>query len=367
MVASSSAEHLTKVKTVMHFGLFHLMQKRDPALTSADVYHDLLDRVRLAEDIGMTHSWIAEHHFTDYCLAPSPLAVIAWLAGQTKRMLFAPGILVLPLYEPVRLAQEIASVDIMCDGRLELGIGIGYQDYEFRGFRHSLEENGARAVEVLDIIETALATGELSYDGKHHKISDLKLALKPTKPHLTTYLAGATSHPALPQRAVQKGYIPFVYNGFSPFDMVESIRERYDELAREQGVDEKTIGMAIERFVYVTDSKSDARWAAENFRYTARAARSLRFDYVELEGTTIKDLPFEGEPSVDEIIANGIIGDAETCAEKIVDEMRRARLSHYACLIGVGAMEQTKVLRSLERIGAEVMPLVEKTIETQNT
>ena len=69
-------------------------------------------------------------------------------------------------------------------------------------------------------------------------------------------------------------------------------------------------------------------------------------------------MPFENEPSLDDIIANGIIGDAETCAEKIVDEMTRARLSHYACLIGVGAMEQARVMRSLERIGADVMPLV---------
>jgi alkanesulfonate monooxygenase SsuD/methylene tetrahydromethanopterin reductase-like flavin-dependent oxidoreductase (luciferase family) len=129
--------------------------------------------VRLAEDTGMTYSWIAEHHFTDYCLAPS--------------------ILVLPLYEPVRLAQEIASVDLMCEGRLELGIGIGYQDDEFRGFRRGLEENGTRAIEVLDIIETTLATGELSYDGEHDEIRDVKLALQPTKPRLTTYLAGATS------------------------------------------------------------------------------------------------------------------------------------------------------------------------------
>lgn len=350
----------------MNFGLFHLMQKRDPALTPAQVYQHLRERVQVGEDIGMTHSWVAEHHFTDYCLAPSPLSVIAWLAGQTKHMKFAPGILVLPLYEPVRLAQEIASVDLMTDGRLELGIGIGYQDYEFRGFRRSLSENGARAMEVLDIIENALATGDLSYEGEYYQIRDVQLALEPINPRPPTYLAGATSHPVFPRRAVRNGYVPFVYNGFNPFDMIVSIRERYDELAREEKVDPQTIGMAIERFVYVTDSKSDARWAAENFRYTARAARSLRFDYVELEDTTIKDLAFEGEPSLDDIIENGIIGDAETCAEKIVDEMQRARLSHYACLIGVGAMDQAKVMSSLERIGADVIPLVNKSMGTPN-
>src|SRR5262249_7227640 len=152
------------------------------------------------------------------------------------------------------------------------------------------------------------------------------------------YLAGATRHPVFPRRAVKQGYIPFVYNGWSPFDVILSMRATYDQIAKEEGVDPLSIPMAIERFVYVTDSKADAIWAAENFRYTARAARSLRFNYVELEGTTIKELPGQDDASIEDIIKNGIIGDAETCAAKIVDEMKRARLSHYGCLIGVGAM-----------------------------
>ncbi|MFO0997831.1 MAG: LLM class flavin-dependent oxidoreductase [Alphaproteobacteria bacterium] len=344
----------------MKFGLFHLTQKRDPALTPKQVYQDLLDRVRLAEDIGMEHSWVAEHHFTDYCLAPSPLTAIAWLVGQTKRMKFAPGILVLPLYDPVRLAQEIAMVDLMADGRLELGIGFGYQEYEFQGFRVPLKDAAARALEVLDVVEGALANGRFAYNGAFYTINDTVMAVRPTKPRLPTYLAGATRHPIFPRRAVKNGYIPFVYNGWSPFDLIVSMRENYDAIAKEEGVDPLSIPMAIERFVYVTDSKADALWAAENFRYTARAARSLRFNYVELDGTTIKDLPAQDDPPLEDIIKNGIIGDAETCAAKIVDEMKRARLSHYGCLIGVGAMDQAKVMRSLERIGAEVMPLVRR-------
>lgn len=239
----------------MNFGLFHLMQKRDPAQTPVGVYRELSDRVRLAEDIGMSHSWIAEHHFTDYCLAPSPLSVIAWLVGQTRHMKFAPGILVLPLYEPVRLAQAICSVDLMAEGRLELGVGIGYQDFEFRGFRRALSENGSRALEVLDIIENALSTGQLSYDGKHYQIKEVSLALTPVNRNPTIYLAGATSHPQLPRRAVINGYVPFVYNGFHSFDMIVAIRERYDQLAEAEHIDPKTIGMALERFIYVTDSK----------------------------------------------------------------------------------------------------------------
>jgi len=346
----------------MKFGLFHLMQKRDPALTPRQVYRDLLERVRLAEDMGMERSWVAEHHFTDYCLTPSPLPVIAWLAAHTKRMVFAPGILVLPLYEPVRLAQEYAMVDLMADGRLELGVGIGYQDFEFQGFRVPLSEADARSLEVLDILEAAFLSGTLSYDGRFHKIREVVMAVRPQNPRPTTYLAGATRHATIPRRVVRNGYIPFVYNAWNPFDMIVEMRAMFDRIAAEEGRDPNGIGMAIERFVYVTDSKPDALWAAEQFRYTVRAARALRFNYVELDGTTIRDIPAKEELPLEDIVANGIIGDPETCAAKIVDEMRRARLTHYACLVGVGAMEQAKVMRSLERIGAEVIPLVRREV-----
>jgi alkanesulfonate monooxygenase SsuD/methylene tetrahydromethanopterin reductase-like flavin-dependent oxidoreductase (luciferase family) len=82
-------------------GFFNLTQKRAPDLTSADVYHDVRERVCLAEELGMTHAWFAEHHVTDYCLAPSPLSLIACLAGQTTRIKLAPGILVLRSLEKI--------------------------------------------------------------------------------------------------------------------------------------------------------------------------------------------------------------------------------------------------------------------------
>ncbi|MFN0043382.1 MAG: LLM class flavin-dependent oxidoreductase [Alphaproteobacteria bacterium] len=344
----------------MKFGLFHLMQNRRPGADPRDAYSALLDRVRLAEDIGMERCWLAEHHFTDYCLCPSPLTAISWLAGQTKTMVFAPSILVLPLYEPMRLAQEYAMVDLMSGGRLELGVGVGYQDYEFRRFRVPLAEAGERGLEVLDILEAALAQESFSYDGRHHKIVETSLAVRPIHRRPTTYFAGATRHPTIPRRVVRNGYIPFVYNGWAPFEMIVNTREEYDRIALEEGVDPAKVPMALERFVYVTDSKSDGRAAAEHFRYTARAARALRFDYVELDGTTVRDLPAKDEVSLDTIIENSIIGDAESCAAKIVDEMTRARLTHYACLVGIGGMEQRDVMRSIERIGRDVMPMVAK-------
>jgi alkanesulfonate monooxygenase SsuD/methylene tetrahydromethanopterin reductase-like flavin-dependent oxidoreductase (luciferase family) len=357
MAALSSSE------ANMKFGLFNLMQKRDPSLAPKQVFTDLLERVKLAEDLDMERSWLAEHHFTDYCLCPSPLVAAAWLAGHTKKMVFAPGILVLPLYEPVRLAQEFAMVELMAGGRLELGIGVGYQDYEFRGFRVPLKEAGERAVEALDIIEGAFAGGTLDYAGKHNTVRGVGLAVRPENPRPLTYLAGAMTHPTLPRRAVRKGYVPFVYNGWAPFSAVESMRAAYDKTAAEEGVDPKSIGMALERFVYVADTKQEALRAAEQFRYTARAARSLRFDYVQLDGTTIRDQPAKDEPELETIIEAGIIGDVETCAAKISDEIRRARLTHYALLVGVGAMDQKRVMRSIERIGRDVLPLVKRELK----
>jgi alkanesulfonate monooxygenase SsuD/methylene tetrahydromethanopterin reductase-like flavin-dependent oxidoreductase (luciferase family) len=347
---------------LMRFGLFHLMQKRDPTLAPARVYADLLERVRLAEDMGLTHSWLAEHHFTDYCLCPSPLVAAAWLAGQTTRMVFAPGILVLPLYDPVRLAQEFGMVSQMSGGRLELGVGVGYQPYEFRRFGMNLDEAADRSLEMLDILEASFTGASVTHKGRHYAVEEFASAVPPATARSVTYFAGAVRHPTIPRRVVAKGYVPFVYNGWSPFETIVETRAKFDALAREEGVDPRSIGMALERFVYVTDDKAEALWAAEQFRYTARAARSLRFDYVKLDGTTIVDQPAKDDESLETIIANGVIGDAEHCAQRIAEEIRRARLSHYAILIGVGAMDQARVLRSLERIGRDVLPRVREVL-----
>lgn len=347
----------------MRIGTFNLVQKRDPNALAKDTFSDLLEDVRLMEDIGMDNVWIAEHHFSSYGLSVSPLMTASWLAGHTRRIRFAPGVLVLPLYDPLRLVQEYEMLSLMTDGRIDFGIGTGYQGYEFERFRVPLEEAGDRSMEIMDIFHQVIETGRINYQGQHYSIPDTGIAVRAHETQPTVFIAAALKHPSLPRLAVRRGYVPMLSPGWSSFQQVVQQREFYDGLAREEGVDPATVPLALMRFVHVTDSRDDALKAAEAFRYSTRAATAFRFGYADFDRNAPKDIPARDEPSLDEIIANTIIGDAETCARRIIEEARQVRATHYSCMMNVGGMDRRMVTRSLELMGRDVMPAVRRELD----
>lgn len=91
-------------------------------------------QVQLAEQMDFDIAWFAEHHFSNYSMCPSPTLMGAYAAAQTQRIRLGPAVLVLPLYHPVRLVEELALLDVQSKGRLVIGLGSGYQEYEFEGF-----------------------------------------------------------------------------------------------------------------------------------------------------------------------------------------------------------------------------------------
>lgn len=342
----------------MQIGTFNLVQKRHPKVPAEETFRDLLEDTQLAEDIGMDQVWIAEHHFSSYGLSVSPLMTASWLAGRTRRIRLAPGVLVLPLYEPLRLVQEYEMLSLMSDDRIDFGIGTGYQGYEFERFRVPLSEAGDRSLEIMDIFHQVIDTGRVNYNGKFYQIPDTGIAVRAHKTTPTVFMAAALKHPKLPQLALKRGYVPMLSPGWGRFQQVVEQREFYDSLAREEGVDPANVPLTLMRFVHVTDSRDDALKAAEAFRYSTRAASAFRFNYAEFDGDAPRDIPARDEPSLDEIIENTIIGDAETCAEKIIKEAQEVRATHYACMMNVGGMSRRMVTSSLEKMGSDVMPAV---------
>ena len=101
----------------MRFGLFNLLQKRDTAKLDREIFEEMIEQTRLAESMGFETSWFGEHHFSTYSICPSPLVAAAYCAAHTERIKVGTGVLVLPLYDPVRVVQEIAMVDAMSNGR----------------------------------------------------------------------------------------------------------------------------------------------------------------------------------------------------------------------------------------------------------
>lgn len=105
----------------MEFGIFNLMGARDPRTPTAQVFGEVAEQVALADRLGYATAWFAEHHFSNYCLSASPLMMVAHCAASTRNIRLGTAVVVLPLYNPVRLLAEIASADAMSQGRLMLG------------------------------------------------------------------------------------------------------------------------------------------------------------------------------------------------------------------------------------------------------
>ena len=341
----------------MELGLFNLLPQRDPAKPARTAAMEALEQIRLAEALGFDVAWFAEHHFLNYSLCPSPLLMAAWVAGQTERIRVGSAVVVVPLYQPARLLEEIAFVDQVSGGRLELGLGSGYQAYEFDRFGVDVADAREILHETLDILALFAAHDEFAYEGKHLRLPATRFALRPLQtPFPPLYIAGLGFDTALQTRMAREGVAPFLSSKWAPGTALAETRAKLEAIQRAAGNDPAHMRFALQRHVYVADDRADALAAAEHARYTYRLAFGLRKREPELDGSAVRSLPMDGEPSLEEIVANAPIGDGETVAARLAEETRVLAPTHLSCFMQFGGLAHDKVMRSMERFGAEVLP-----------
>jgi alkanesulfonate monooxygenase SsuD/methylene tetrahydromethanopterin reductase-like flavin-dependent oxidoreductase (luciferase family) len=172
----------------MRFGLFGAAtaQRSDrPDVDSAAGFNDYIDYLIEAESLGYHSSFIVEHHFTGFGQVSATLNLLSWVGARTTTLRLGTAVIVLPWHNPVLLAEQAATVDLLSNGRLDFGIGKGYRHNEFASFRIPMEEAGARFEESIDIITKAWTSNErFSLDGTYWQFDDI-IVEPPTKqkPH----------------------------------------------------------------------------------------------------------------------------------------------------------------------------------------
>jgi alkanesulfonate monooxygenase SsuD/methylene tetrahydromethanopterin reductase-like flavin-dependent oxidoreductase (luciferase family) len=156
----------------------------------ADLYAEVLDFAVYTEQLGFDGAWIPEHHLAEDGYQPSPNVVLGALAARTKRMKLGSAIALAPLYHPVRFAQECAVLDILCDGRLEMAVAIGYRRREAEAHGVDFSKRGARTDEFLEIV-TRLWRGEtVTFEGQHFAVKGAVLAPPAPRGRIPLYLVG---------------------------------------------------------------------------------------------------------------------------------------------------------------------------------
>ena len=209
----------------MEFGVFILAQQRGYHQSSQDVIRNAVEQTVAAEAAGFDTAWYAEHHFNNYSLSPSPLMMVAHCAGLTKTIRLGTAVCILPLYHPSRLLAEIGFADVVSNGRLDLGIGSGYQQFEFDRFDVDLKDSHTLFAEIYDILHAGLRERIFSYEGKHFKIPPTAISVrtlqKPMPPIWVT-----SGNPETLGRGIRDNHNLFVTALLNGHDAIKALRAK---------------------------------------------------------------------------------------------------------------------------------------------
>lgn len=326
----------------MRFGLVYdfrnPVQWRKPW---AEVYQGLLDQIVFAEDLGYDSIWLTEHHFVEDGYTPSPVPLMAAIAARTKRIEISTDILILPLYHPVKLAEDIATIDVISGGRVMLGVGSGYRDEEFAAFGTSRKERASRMEEGVAVLRGCWAEGPFSFVGRHYELDAIDVVPKPVqKPHPPLWMA-ATADPAA-RRAARLGL-----HLLPQADRTGGYGAWVDELAK-QGRKPAEFRVGLIKSWFLSDQgRDDPLWQTirERERYRGSTyAPWLAAGYVR---------PAPGAVPIDQ---GYMIGSASDLIQQIDAATKALPLTDIISWATPPGMDPEEMNPKLERFAQEVIP-----------
>ncbi|MBM3140498.1 MAG: LLM class flavin-dependent oxidoreductase [Chloroflexi bacterium] len=337
----------------MHFAAFYLAgspQREDPSAVLARV----LGYARDAEALGYDSVWFAEHHFSNYGYIPNPLLLATHVAAETERIRLGTAVLVLPFWNPLRVAEDIALTDQLTGGRLEVGVARGYQPFEFRRFGLEYEEARDRSDETLTILTRALTEDGFSFDGRFHQIPETTIFPKPLqRPHPPLWLAAHTPESFL--IGARLGLRALTTNSGRPLSVLEEGWANYQAArARYPGAPPD---FGVQAQVVVAPTDAEARAEIEHFLYQTRQATALRHGREHVVSGVSEPLPFEGEPGLDEMFEHRTLSGSPATVRAKLERYRDAcGMTMLSCVFHGGSMRPETVRRSMRLFAEEVMP-----------
>jgi alkanesulfonate monooxygenase SsuD/methylene tetrahydromethanopterin reductase-like flavin-dependent oxidoreductase (luciferase family) len=163
------------------------------------LYAETFEQIAWAEQLGFDSVWLTEHHFADDGYTPSPLVLAAAIGMRTRRMRIGTNLMVIPLHDPIRLAEDAASVSLTSGGRFDLGVAIGYRESEFVAFGRNIRHRPSLAEEGIEIIRRAWSGQPLEFTGRRYRYGDLRVT--PVPEHPPRLLIGGMAEPAIDRAA----------------------------------------------------------------------------------------------------------------------------------------------------------------------
>lgn len=297
----------------MKVGILQFFGWRDRSVPLNSVYETALERFSIMDKTGYDAVWLAEHHFSSFSVCPSVHMMGTMAAARTERLRIGMAVSLAPFYNPLRLAEEVALLDVLSRGRVNWGAGRGFERSEFAAFGIPGEESAPRFHETVDIVLKAWTNQRITYDGRFYKYDGVEVLPKPFQtPHPPVWMA-ASSTPAI-EWAASQGHSILMDPHSSRADLIRK-RRHYAAKLTEAGYAEtgRTIPMA--RLVAVEETAERAREVAK------RVAEWTVASYVgpRHAGNVRQEVrTFGGKDPIDYYLDDVMIhGTAESVADQI--------------------------------------------------
>jgi len=299
----------------MKFGLFGGPSHGDAwGADDASAYGAYVDAVVEAEQLGYYGVYLVEHHFTGRGQPSASLSILSYLAARTSAIRLGTAVVVVPWHNPLLLAEQAATLDVLSGGRLDLGVGRGYRDYEFSGFGIAPEEAGDRFDEAMKVLRRAWSSEDrFSHQGQYWDFEDVVVEPRPVQqPHPPLWL-GAGS-PRSIERAAREGYRLFL-DQVGTFELTAERVATYRAAREAAGLGYSSADVAVTRALRIAHSTAERDELVE--RQVASLTNLADSSKATRDGRPVN--PFYSAPEARRETAEGgaILGTPDECIERL--------------------------------------------------
>ena len=353
----------------MHVGLSVIFQNPGGTKPDRDIYAEELVLAKQAEPLGFDSIWSVEHHFTDYTMCPNVFQFLTYMAGCTEKIQLGSMVAVLPWHDPLRVAEQVAMLDVLSNGRTVLGMGRGTGRIEFEGFRVAMPEARGRFAETAEMLLNGLEQGFCEYDGKYVKQPRVDLRPRPYKSFKgRTYAAAISTESA---EIMAKMGVGILIVPQKPWPVVQKELTQYRSTFF-AATGEQAPGPYCAGWMFIDDSADRAEEMAR--RYIGAYWDSV-IDHYEFNKDHLKNTAgyeFHGE-MYDRLNAPGgmqkmtdfyvdlqIWGTPDQVFDKVQTMRENTLADGFMAVCSYGGMPHDEANRNMQQFAKDVMPELKK-------
>lgn len=283
----------------MKFGALQFFSWPGRRVPLETVFARARERIHVMDENGFDAVWLAEHHFTDYSVCPSVHLMGMHVAERTKNIRIGTAVSLAAFYHPLRLAEEVALLDVLTDGRVNWGAGRGFDKTEFATFGVPVDESRERFQEAVDIVMAAWTNEKLTWQGKHWQFENVEVLPKPAqRPHPPMWVAAGSDDAV--EWAGRRGYSVML----GPHNAYDEIARRYDmfhDLLAEHGHPGGRREIPMTRFISVAETDREAEeiaragagWVVATYKNKQRGSANAVETRVNEAGQVVEVDPIE--------------------------------------------------------------------------